>query len=37
MRLRRVVPRMVRGVKSVGTGLSVEKGVPGDAMCWGVK
>jgi hypothetical protein len=38
--LRRVVPRIWRGVKSTGTGLSllVEGwGVPGDTMCFGVK
>jgi hypothetical protein len=37
MRLRRVVPRIVRGVKSVGMGLSVGNGVPGEIICLGVK
>lgn len=37
MRLRRVVPRIVRGWKSFGVGVVVDAGVPGEVMCWGVK
>lgn len=35
--LRSSVPRIWRGLKSVGRGLSVFWGVPGDRTCWGVK
>lgn len=40
MRLRSVVPRMVRGVKSVGvvpSCLVFGAGVPGEIKCFGVK
>jgi len=40
MRLRRVVERMGKGVKSVGVGLGefVAGGMePGEVRCWGVK